>query len=895
MSLEIKNSDYVLEIIDKDKSVTDILNKYETFLDALSNDDYSFQRDAIKSIIKFFISRKYNTLADLAKDNYTRNDVLTAKFPNVNLYLENIPLKDKKACSVDLATGTGKSFVMYGVAVIALAEKMVDKVLVLSPSLTIEEGLKEKFQSLNSNSHLQSLLKELNPEYIQPEIVNATETILDNQICIENIHATYSRTGSSIDESFKVEGQRVLVINDEAHHVFSGTVDTNTKKWLDFLLDEDYQFRFIANLTGTPYYLGSDQYFYDIIYRFPLKEAVDKMIVKKIDYKLNDEYEEEKHFEDTYQIHVKNIEKYGQYIKPITIIVTDKIKSAVKAWRELIDYLIEKEGISEETAKQKAIWVTSSIPKNDKSYIESLVKPVDGITIEKIRKENLNLLKTVDESSNPVEWIVSVSMLTEGWDVKNVFQIVPHETRAFNSKLLISQVLGRGLRIPTILKKNNIEMLLKVNNHEKWTKEIQNLYNEVLEIENKLNWGYDIKRSNNNFPLHNLNYEPVELTIEVKEKPAEFGGKFNFNPQSDLIEGVTSTFVSGEKVRYDVKQQEKMSIKSAAANLHMYLKQKDTNIAKVWTKKKIEDIIIESLQRDGHSTNFLSKENYIIAQTSFGPLFRPTGRKSPRLSMRPDILEDVVISDFPQLSFNEHSLKHNGAIYYTDSSKSWYESEQLILFEHFTEINGKIKELKEELANKALSGDIATITELTSKLSKFDEEKNVLSDHVFYIEELNFKTSTNIIYVTYEPEKNFVNSLFNHTELFDGFIKSADKGFYYFPYSFKPETKAKTHTIQANFNPDFFLKLKDKNEIICVEIKKEGDDNNKNRAKLRDGLIHFETLNQKLNEKGIQWKYYFKFLSSENNDILHFFQAIKESRYQTWQSTLMNQLKGESD
>ena len=31
---------------------------------------------------------------------------------------------------------------------------------------------------------------------------------------------------------------------------------------------------------------------------------------------------------------------------------------------------------------------------------------------------------------------------------KNVFQIVPWEDRAFNSKLLIAQVLGRGLRMP---------------------------------------------------------------------------------------------------------------------------------------------------------------------------------------------------------------------------------------------------------------------------------------------------------------------------------------------------------------------------------------------------------------------------------------------------------------
>jgi type III restriction enzyme len=895
MSLEIKNSDYVLEIVDTDTSITDTLNKYNTFLDALSDEDYSFQREAIKNILKLFLSSKYTILSDLVKENYYKNNLLKAKFPNIDTYLEKIYLKDKMACSIDLATGTGKSFVMYGLAVIALSENLVDKVLVLCPSLTIEEGLKEKFVSLNSNSHLQSIIKELNPGYIQPEIVNATETILNNQICIENIHATYSRTGSSINESFKGEGQRVLVINDEAHHIFSGSVDTSTKKWLDFLLDKTYQFGFIANLTGTPYYMGSDQYFYDVVYRFPLKEAVESGIVKKIDYKISDEYGEEKHFEDTYQVHQKNIEKYGQYIKPITIIITDKIKTAIQTWRELLDYLITKEGISEEEAKQKTIWVTSSVPKNDKTYIESLVRPEEGSTIEKIRKENLNLLKTVDESSNPVEWIVSVSMLTEGWDVKNVFQIVPHETRAFNSRLLISQVLGRGLRVPPILKKNNIEMLLKINNHEKWTSEIKNLYNEVLEIENKLNWGYEHDNSQYNFPLHNLNYSPIELTIEVKEKPAEFGGKFTFSPQSEIIEGVTSTFFSGERIKFDVVQKEKMSIKVAAANLHMYLKKKNESVSKVWTKKKIEESIIKSLEEDGHSHSFLSKENYIKAQTSFGPIFRPTGRKSPRLSMRPDALEYLSVIDFPKLSFNENSLKNNGAIYYTDTSKNWFANEQLILFEHFTEIEKKIQELKNELAKVALNGDVATISELSTRISKLDDEKKILAEHVFYIKEIKFKTPTNLIYVTYEPEIKFVDSLFNHTDLFDSFIKSADKGFYYFPYSYKPETKAKTHKVQANFNPDFFLKIKGINEIVCIEIKKEGDDNNQNRAKLRDGLQHYKTLNQKLAEAGEDWKYHFKFLSSENNDILHFFQSVKDNRYQSWKSTLMNQLTGESE
>jgi type III restriction enzyme len=42
-----------------------------------------------------------------------------------------------------------------------------------------------------------------------------------------------------------------------------------------------------------------------------------------------------------------------------------------------------------------------------------------------------------------IEFIFAVNKLSEGWDVDNVFQIVPAEERVFNSKLLISQVLGR--------------------------------------------------------------------------------------------------------------------------------------------------------------------------------------------------------------------------------------------------------------------------------------------------------------------------------------------------------------------------------------------------------------------------------------------------------------------
>jgi type III restriction enzyme len=70
-------------------------------------------------------------------------------------------LRDRKSISLDLATGTGKSFVMYVLAAIALAEGLAERVLVLCPSLPIEDGLLEKFTARAGNGELSGIMQEL--------------------------------------------------------------------------------------------------------------------------------------------------------------------------------------------------------------------------------------------------------------------------------------------------------------------------------------------------------------------------------------------------------------------------------------------------------------------------------------------------------------------------------------------------------------------------------------------------------------------------------------------------------------------------------------------------------------------------------------------------------------
>ncbi len=55
-------------------------------------------------------------------------------------------------------------------------------------------------------------------------------------------------------------------------------------------------------------------------------------------------------------------------------------------------------------------------------------------------------LLTVEDPNNPVEVVIHVNMLKEGWDVTNLYTIVP--LRAANSRTLVEQSIGRGLRLP---------------------------------------------------------------------------------------------------------------------------------------------------------------------------------------------------------------------------------------------------------------------------------------------------------------------------------------------------------------------------------------------------------------------------------------------------------------
>jgi type III restriction enzyme len=140
-----QNTDLVLKVSSNCNPKRFEPNKYEAFLDALCG-DREYQKSGIRETTRYLLSGEYKSLKDLAEDNYRNNPKLQEKYSSFEDFVSYLQLPDKLSSSLDHATATGKSYVMYGIARIMLAEGAVDQVLVLCPSITIEAGITINFE-----------------------------------------------------------------------------------------------------------------------------------------------------------------------------------------------------------------------------------------------------------------------------------------------------------------------------------------------------------------------------------------------------------------------------------------------------------------------------------------------------------------------------------------------------------------------------------------------------------------------------------------------------------------------------------------------------------------------------------------------------------------------------
>lgn len=198
------------------------------------------------------------------------------------------------------------------------------------------------------------------------------------------------------------------------------------------------------------------------------------------------------------------------YVKPIVLIACKDTEHAKK-----IRAMIDSDSFNNGRYRGKVIEIHSNMKGEE--------------TDENIRK-----LLSIESAQNPVEIVLHVYKLKEGWDVNNLFTIIP--LNAAKSDILALQTIGRGLRLPFgVITGNEAIDTLDIVAHDH--------YREIVE---------DIKNSDT-FKYRDLDDRGVEPT-----KVVEITNGIGDGQLSLLDDIFVSAGVKSFNDVCDVKTQDKM-------------------------------------------------------------------------------------------------------------------------------------------------------------------------------------------------------------------------------------------------------------------------------------------------------------------------------------------------
>lgn len=393
-----------------------------------------------------------------------------------------------------MATGSGKTKVM-SLAIVwsyfhALRESdspMARHFVVIAPNLTVFERLKEDFKPSGGGPDIFDTDPLIPVEWrgdwnlttvLQDEASGAST---GGTLYLTNIHRLFDNTrerkagetfdwmgpavsrakaldtGAALRE--RITGhQRVMVMNDEAHHVWDP--DSAWNEAIKFLHDT------IRKRTGGGLLAQLDfsatpkdnkaNFFKHIICDTPLGEAVDAGIVKTpiigraghlVEQATdNAAYKYEMHLKLGYERWLRSREEWiksGK--KPLLFVMCENTAAADEITARLNGDAIFKElngrTINLHTNLKGKIKKVGKGADAREEFVES-EKDISDEDLKALRK----LSRELDSGASPYFCIVSVLMLREGWDVRNVTTIVPLRPLNAKSGILPEQTLGRGLR-----------------------------------------------------------------------------------------------------------------------------------------------------------------------------------------------------------------------------------------------------------------------------------------------------------------------------------------------------------------------------------------------------------------------------------------------------------------
>ena len=861
-----------------------------------------FQYDAIKEIMIYLWGGSYTDVTQLAKENYSKKLAIQHRFQSEQNFLRHLPLPDRLSGVVHMATGTGKSYVIFALAYLSIIMGKIKRVLVLGPSSTvIESGLRGKFKDHLYGAKGKALQEKLPLKYrnISINLLDENQPIVDNSIVIENINSIWYKDRNSIGDTLFSQVDEVLVLSDEVHHAYSHLTytgeqfaledggrgeDRDERLWMKFIREETKIKRHIG-FTGTPY--NQDEYFADVIFNYSIKDALDDKIIKKINPIIHTEAEgqtadltKEQMYEQILMTHDENKRKYsyaddkGNFrLKPITVFINATQSNAEHNTEEFTKLLSDY--LKKTVSQYKSLPAATLYQIASEKVICVISKPTDTDYQEK-----LDAIEELDPNKpgGKVEFIFAVNKLSEGWDVDNVYQIVPMQERVFASKLLISQVLGRGLRLPRKVPFGEVQWnypIVTITNHEKFAEHIAELLYAVTNCETRFisrvfRNEEAIERARNNFIVFNLEYIPAQKVEDAKPLRQDLTDRTLVLTQPQETLNLRVTYLLDQKKfalsrnLYTVDQVV-ADIATRFENRQFENKHFDFGNGVVLDdlpdREDIKKVIRNAMQKGGFKEDRLSDDNRKQIDLFFNQ-FLPRGKKK---------VIRVNIEGKPFGIKTEDMGSSSARVGELDKFTSVFISE-----DYEKELSGENKFVIEELAQqfKGRDSEQLTLDFLDTVQSNYFRQL-IKSKPIFVVNGSMFKTAQNMVILSHKPERDFVFKLIDHSHYIDSWIKSRDMDFYSLDYEF---FKGGKDRVRRSFNPDFFIKIDmqrymdrfmedDPNcdlsklrelqdsgikEIVrVVEIKGDEDQEEVTRAKELYGKEHFETLNKVLRQTNL--------------------------------------------
>lgn len=590
---------------------------------------YFAQREAIETIIYLYEIEKKRDAADLIlsfmdpkaytddlfstkkkiEEDTRQKRILTRIVPETGLIAhQQIPQPDHYRYAIKMATGSGKTLVMAMAVVWSYFHKKFEPnsqlsktFLIIAPNVIVYERLKEDFENGKIFKEWDLVPSEWKHDWQMTFILRGETRITSTEgtLYLTNRHQLYDSrknnedvnpvsrllgpkpkdaTGSwekrLLDRIQSHEG--LLVINDEAHHVHDEDLG-----WMQVILRLHNHFKhkngkglsLQLDFSATP----KDQngtFFPWIICDYPLAQAIEDRIVKApLIVHQTDKADPEKYDRasvayaewlsiaiNRWKEHYDAYQKVGQ--KPVLFIMAENTKDAddiYNALKSKAEFKGEGQLLLIHTDKK------GEIQKRD---------------LEKAREA----ARSIDLPTNKIRAIVSVLMLREGWDVRNVSVILG--LRPFTSKanILPEQAVGRGLRLMKGVGPEYIQVveIIGTQNFENFVKQLEvegvgvAYTRQTPDIgqyvfPHKAKRDYDIE-----IPLLTPTY-----TREIKKLDDGFIDELPMNPRGLKIKkSGTSKVELVETVTQKTVAQKKVKIEEAVPNIQEILSNLATRICK---------------------------------------------------------------------------------------------------------------------------------------------------------------------------------------------------------------------------------------------------------------------------------------------------------------------------